>query len=137
MRRLLTTVLLSGLFILPLAGCGEGGGEMEILNIDPRNGPTRGDQPVKILGENFRTDIGYTVFFGNQRSPSVTIVDPQTMVATAPAYEEEGMVDITIRSDDGSAFRISEVFEYQELSGGVVDRLGEGPEKQEGGGLAY
>jgi len=110
---------------------------MEILNVDPRNGPTQGDQPVKILGENFRTDIGYTVFFGNQRSPNVTIVDPQTMVATAPAYEEEGMVDITIRSDDGSAFRISEVFEYQEISGGVVERLGEGPEKQEGGGLAY
>lgn len=137
MSRFLTTVLLSGLFIVPLAGCGEGGGEMAILNVDPRNGPTQGDQPVKILGENFRTDIGYTVFFGNQRSPSVTIVDPQTMVATAPPYEEEGMVDITIRSDDGSAFRVSEVFEYQEISGGVVERLGEGPEKQEGGGLAY
>jgi hypothetical protein len=136
MRRLFTTAVLLS-FVFPLAGCGEGAGEMSILNVDPRNGPTQGDQPVKILGENFRTDIGYTVFFGNQRSPSVTIVDPQTMVATAPAYEEEGMVDITIRSDDGSAFRISEVFEYQEISGGVVERLGEGPEKQEGGGLAY
>ena len=135
--RTLLSLFVSALFVLPLAGCGESGGEMEILNVDPRNGPTRGEQPVKILGENFRTDIGYTVFFGNQKSPTVTIIDPQTMVATAPPYEQEGRVDITIRADDGQAFRISDVFDYQEISGGVVERLGEGPEKQEGGGLAY
>jgi hypothetical protein len=137
MRRILPSVFLLCGLVIPFAGCGEGGGEMSIISVDPRNGPTQGQQPVKIMGSNFRTDIGYTVFFGNQKSPSVTIIDPETMVAVAPPYEQEGPVDIQIRSDDGSAWRISDVFEYQELGGGVVQQLGEGPERQEGEGLAY
>ena len=135
--RLPTLLFCCCCIVVPFTGCGSEGGEMSIQNVEPRNGPTQGQQPVKIAGSNFRTDIGYTVFFGNRKSPSVTIIDPETLVAVAPPYEEEGAVDITIRSDDGSAWRIADVFEYQELGGGVVEQLGEGPEQQQGGGLAY
>ena len=120
-----------------LAGCGEGGGEMTVLTVEPQNGPTQGEQPVKIGGQNFRTDIGYTVFFGTRRSPSVTIIDPETLLVTTPQVEEPGTVDITIRADNGDAFRISDVFEFQEAGGGMVNQFGETTTSMEGGNLAY
>lgn len=109
---------------------------MAILNIDPPNGATQG-RPIKIEGRNFRTDIGYTVFFGTRRSEQVTLIDPETMVVLAPQVDDPGVVDITIRADNGDAFIIHDAFEYQAIAGGIVDRMGEGPEKQQGGGLAY
>jgi len=126
---------LSGLTVL--AGCGSEGGEMQILSVDPRNGATQGEQPVKIGGQNFRTDIGYTVFFGNKRSSQVTIIDPETLLVMSPPMEEASTVDITIRADNGDAFRINDGFEYQEVSGGIVDMLGTGPGRSDMGSLAY
>ncbi|MEM9073180.1 MAG: IPT/TIG domain-containing protein [Myxococcota bacterium] len=119
------------------AGCGEGGGDMQILSIDPPNGATQGEQPVKIGGRNFRTDIGYTVFFGTNRSSQVTIIDPETLLVVTPPQNEAGNVDITIRADNGDAFRIHDGFEYQQVGGGIITRIGEGPEKNDMGALAY
>jgi hypothetical protein len=136
MTRLSALLALGALLSLGLVACGDGGGEVAILNIDPPNGATQG-RPIKIEGRNFRTDIGYTVFFGTQRSAQVTLIDPETMVVLAPQVEEPGTVDITIRADNGDAFIIHDAFEYQAVAGGIVDRMGEGPEKQQGGGLAY
>lgn len=121
---------------MALAACDEGG-EITILDVEPRNGATQGEQPVKILGANFRTDIGYTVFFGNKPSTRVVIVDPSTLLAFTPSQEEAETVDIHIRADNGEAWVIHDVFEYQQSGVGPVQQLGEGPEKQEGGGLAY
>lgn len=136
MTRLSASIALSVCLSLGLVACDDGGGEISFLNIDPPNGATQG-RPIKIEGRNFRTDIGYTVFFGTKRSPQVTLIDPETMVVMAPQVEEAGRVDITVRADDGDAFIIHDAFEYQAVAGGIVDRMGEGPEKQQGGGLAY
>ena len=138
MHKLATAVISSALFSLAfLLGCGDEGGEMQILSIEPRNGATQGEQPVKIGGKNFRTDIGYTVFFGTKRAGQVTIVDPETLLVVSPPYETPGTVDITIRADNGEAFRIHDAFEYQEVAGGIIDRMGEGPAKNDMGSLAY
>ncbi|MCA9615348.1 MAG: IPT/TIG domain-containing protein [Sandaracinus sp.] len=136
MIRLSASIVLSACLSLGLVACGDGGGEVAILNIDPPNGATQG-RPIKIEGRNFRTDIGYTVFFGTRRSEQVTLIDPETMVVLAPQVDDPGVVDITIRADNGDAFIIHDAFEYQAIAGGIVDRMGEGPEKQQGGGLAY
>lgn len=136
MIRLSASVALSACLSLLSVACEDGGGEVAILDIDPPNGATQG-RPIKIEGRNFRTDIGYTVFFGTKRSEQVTLIDPETMVVLAPQVEEPGTVDITIRADNGDAFIIHDAFEYQQVQGGIVDRMGEGPEKQQGGGLAY
>jgi len=120
-----TIALLTGVLATTAVGCGEGGGETAILNVDPRAGATLGDQPVKILGANFRTDIGYTVYFGTKRAETVTIIDPQTLVAVTPQVDEAGAVDITIRADNGPAWRISKAFRYEDMSGSVVEGLGE------------
>ena len=67
----------------------------------------------------------------------MTIIDPETLLVMSPPMDEPGTVDITIRADNGAAFRIADVFEYQEVSGGIVDRIGSGPAKQDQGNLAY
>ena len=110
---------------------------MQILNMEPRNGAMQTQTPVTITGMNFRTDIGYTVFFGTNASPQVTIIDPETLLVAAPQVDSEGAVDVTVRADDGQAFRIVGAFEYQNVGGNVVEQLGSGPTKREGGSLAY
>jgi len=48
------------------AGC-EDDGTMKIQRISPVAGHLAGDQPVRIEGKNFRSDIGYTSYFGNKK----------------------------------------------------------------------
>ncbi len=107
------------------AGCGASEGDTVILNVDPRAGATIGDQPIKILGQHFRNDIGYTVYFGSKRAGNVTILNPETLLAVSPQVDAPGPVDITIRADNGPAWRISKAFKYEDMGGSVVEGLGE------------
>jgi len=117
----------------------ESEGEMAVLDVDPKVGHTVGDQPVRIIGQHFRQDIGYTVYFGSAKAGTVTILNPETILVTTPNRTDEGKVDITIRADDGTAFRIKDGFEFKQMSGSVVGGLGETGEvkKEEKGNLAY
>jgi hypothetical protein len=105
---------------------------MAILDVDPKVGHTQGEQPVKITGRNFRQDIGYTVYFGPRKAGTVTLLDPNTILVTTPTRAQEGPVDITIRIDDGNAFRIKDAFKFEDMGGSVVEGLGEtGPAKED------
>jgi hypothetical protein len=125
--------------VVQIGACDSGGGEMAVLDIDPKVGHTQGDQPIRIVGQNFRQDIGYTIYFGANKAGTVTILNPETILVTTPGRMDEGKVDITIRADDGTAFRIAEGFEFKEMAGSVVGGLGETGEtkKEEKGNLAY
>jgi hypothetical protein len=123
-----------------LGGCEQTGGTMAILDVQPKVGHTQGEQPIRILGQNFRNDIGYTIFFGTKPSGSVTIRDSETLDVVTPPGMPVGKVDIMIRSDDGSAFRIKEGFAFEDMGGSVVGGLGGpgGPAKgEQKGNLAY
>ena len=89
-----------------LSGC-ESTGEVQILDVTPRVGHTQGDQSVRILGKNFRQDIGYTVYFGKHKTSAVTIRDPEMLEVLTPSGVDPGQVDIMIRTDDGAAFKIA------------------------------
>jgi hypothetical protein len=117
--------LLTGVLATSAMGCGSSQGETVLLNVDPRAGATLGEQPVKLLGQNFRTDIGYTVYFGTKRAGSVTILNPETLLAMTPQVDDPGPVDITIRADNGPAWRITKAFRYENMGGSVVEGLGE------------
>jgi hypothetical protein len=121
-----------------LLGC-ESGGAMQILDVNPRVGHTQGDQSVRILGRNFRPDIGYTVYFGTKKTSSVTIRDPETLEVVTPSGMSVGPVDIMIRADDGNAFKIAQAFKFENMGGSVVEGLGSGtvPGGQPKGNLAY
>ena len=129
----------ANLAVFCIFGACEKGGEMTVLDIDPKVGHTLGDQPVRIIGANFRQDIGYTVYFGAAKAASVTIQNPETILVTTPNHVAEGKVDVTIRVDDGAAFRIPDGFEFKQMAGSVVGGLGETGEtkKEEKGNLAY
>ncbi len=127
--------MLVGLPVLCLsAGACKGGGDMAILDIDPKLGHTQGDQYVKIVGKNFRQDIGYTVYFGAKKSGQVTIVDPETLLATTPSGLKAGTVDVLIRADDGNAFRLPQSFKFEDVG---PDTAPGGVKKEEKGNLAY
>jgi hypothetical protein len=115
------------------------GGEMAILDVQPRVGAMQGEQPVRILGKNFRQDIGYTIYFGTKKTSAVTIRDPETIDVVTPAAMPEGKVDIMIRADDGNAFRIADAYTFQDIGGNVIQGLGApgAPKKEEKGNLAY
>lgn len=117
-------------------GCGEEGGDMAIADVQPRVGALQGDQPVKIMGANFRTDIGYTVYFGNKKAGSVTILDPETLLVTTPQRDEAGAVDVTIRADNGPAFKIAQAYRYEDMGGSVVEGIG-GAAASKKGNLQY
>ena len=133
-------VVVAGLLTLaPLLACESGGGDMVILDVTPRVGATQGEQPVLIQGQNFRQDIGYTIYFGTKKTNSVTIRDPETIQVTTPTGMPEGPVDIMIRADDGNAFKIAAAYEFKNMGGSVVEGLG-GPATggaKEKGNLAY
>lgn len=117
--------LLVALGWVGLFGCeGGAGGEMAILNLEPRAGATQGEQPVRITGSNFRQDIGYTVYFGATRAPQVTIMDDTTLLVATPAHDP-GAVDVVVSADDGPAYRVVSGFTFNDQSGGVMEQVGE------------
>jgi hypothetical protein len=122
-----------------MSGC-ESGGDVQILDVAPRVGHTQGDQSVRILGKNFRQDIGYTVYFGKHKTSAVTILNPETLEVVTPSGVDPGQVDIMIRTDDGAAFKIAQVFKFEDMGGSVVEGLGNTPGAPKGeqkGNLAF
>lgn len=115
-----------GIVTTGLAGCEGGeGGELAVLNLEPRAGASQGEQPVRISGANFRQDIGYTVYFGATRATQVTIMDDTTLIVATPSHDP-GAVDVVIAADDGPAYRIVNGFTYNDQGGNVMEQVGEG-----------
>ena len=141
-KRVLTSWFLRFSVLLTLVaiviGC-ESKGSIAILDVDPKIGHTQGNQPVRILGKYFRQDIGYTIYFGARQVGSVTILNPETILVTPPTRSPVGPVDITIRTDDGNAFRIPDGFRFEDMAGSVVEGFGESGtvKKEEKGNLPY
>src|SRR5690349_17765769 len=105
MRRTLFSAPLDALCLLA-AAC-QSGGDMAVTGLNPRAGHIAGDQTVEIQGQNFRTDIGYTVYFGKGKAGNVTIRSKEALVVTSP-FGPAGPVDVTVRADDGHAFLLKQ-----------------------------
>jgi hypothetical protein len=132
----LSTVLALFIVLVTGWGCDDGGGAMTITGINPKAGHVGGDQTVSIVGKHFRTDIGYTVYFGNAKAKEVTIRNSETIVVKSP-QNPEGTVDITVRADDGNAFLLKQAFKYENMGGSVVEGLGEAGDRKKKGNLQY
>lgn len=94
------------------AGCSDGG-ELTIRSVEPQSGRLQGDEKVTIRGKNFRTDLGYTVYFGPNRARRVAVQDPKTLIAFTPRASEEGIVDLAVRGDDGVTLMVRGGFTYE------------------------
>src|SRR5688500_12519727 len=122
-----THILALGLCAAALTACGgEGGGDLEVTNIEPRAGATAGDQPIRIVGNNFRRDISYTVYFGNRRSERSTLLDDNTLLVATPQMDAAGPVDVIVAADNGPAYRIRQGFRFEEMGGNIIENVGSG-----------
>lgn len=109
---------------------------MAITGLNPRAGHVAGDQTVEIQGKNFRTDIGYTVYFGKSKAGNVTIRSKEAILVSSPSGPP-GPVDVTVRADDGHAFLLKQAFTYEDMGGSVVEGMGKPSTSKDKGNLAF
>lgn len=94
--------------------------EMSFVKVDPDFGGLQGGKTVRVVGRSLRLDIGYAVYFGEQRSPQVSIQSDKALLAVTPRRMTPGAVDVTIRADNGSVFLIKEGFQYIDQAGNLL-----------------
>ncbi len=111
--------------VIVLGACEKQSADMAFDRLDPDFGGLQGGKSVRVLGDNIRLDIGYSVLFGQQISPQVSIESEKALIAVTPRTVDPGRVDVVVRTDDGSVFRINEGFQYVNQAGNLLDE----PEK--------
>jgi len=107
--------------VLVLVACEKPRAEMAFHELDPDFGGLQGGKTVKVVGRNLRLDIGYAVYFGQLRSPQVSIRSEKALLAVTPRRTTPGAVDVTIRADNGSVFVIKQGVEYINQGGNLLD----------------
>ena len=107
--------------VLVLAACEKPRAEMAFGELDPDFGGLQGGKTVRVVGQSLRLDIGYAVYFGQLRSPQVSIQSQKALLAVTPRRATPGAVDVTIRADNGPVFVIKQGFEYINQGGNLLD----------------
>ncbi|UCH30401.1 MAG: hypothetical protein JSV06_05090 [Myxococcales bacterium] len=114
--------------VLLLGACEKPRGEMTFHGLDPDFGGLQGGKTVRVVGRNVRLDIGYAVYFGQQRSSQVSIQNEKALLAVTPRRFEPGAVDVTIRADNGEVFVVKNGFEYINQAGNLLQEAQEAEE---------
>ena len=109
--------------VVLLAACDKPRPAMSFERLDPDFGGLQGGKTVRVVGRNVRLDIGYAVYFGQLRSPQVSIQNDKALLAVTPRRFEPGTVDVTVRADNGSVFVVKNACQYINQAGTL---LGEG-----------
>ena len=107
--------------VLVLSACEKPQPAMDFQRMDPNFGGLQGGKTIRVVGENLRLDIGYAVYFGQLRSPQVSIQNDKALLAVTPRQWSPAMVDVTIRADNGSVFVIHKGFEYINQKGQLLE----------------
>jgi len=107
--------------VLVLAACEKPQPAMDFQRVDPNFGGLQGGKTVRVVGANVRLDIGYAVYFGQLRSPQVSIQNDKALLAVTPRQWSPAIVDVTIRADNGSVFVIHKGFEYINQKGQLLE----------------
>lgn len=111
--------------VLAFSACQKQSPKTAFDRLDPNFGGLQGGKSVRVLGENIRLDIGYSVLFGRQISPQVSIESDEALIAVTPRTMEPGPVDVIVRTDDGSVFRITQGFQYVNQAGNLLEKPAE------------
>ena len=107
--------------VVVLGACEKPRPEMSFEAVDPNFGGLQGGKTVRVVGRNVRLDIGYAVYFGELRSPQVSIQSQKALLAVTPRRFEPGAVDVTVRADDGTVFVVKNGFEYINQAGRLFE----------------
>ena len=106
--------------VLVLGACEKPRAAMAFHGLDPDFGGLQGGKTVQVVGRSLRLDIGYAVYFGQLRSPQVSIQSEKALLAVTPRRTTPGVVDVTIRADNGAVFVIKRGFEYINQGGNLL-----------------
>lgn len=107
--------------VVVLGACDKPRPEMSFKTVDPSFGGLQGGKTVRVVGRNVRLDIGYAVYFGELRSPQVSIQSQKALLAVTPRRLEPGTVDVTVRADDGTVFVVKNGFQYINQAGRLFE----------------
>ena len=107
--------------VLVLAACEKPRAKMAFHKLDADFGGLQGGKTVQVVGQSLRLDIGYAVYFGQLRSPQVSIQSEKALLAVTPRRTTPGLVDVTIRADNGWVFVIKQGFEYINQGGNLFE----------------
>jgi hypothetical protein len=110
--------------VLVLGACETTRGEMMFSEVEPDFGGLQGGKTVRVVGDSLRLDIGYAVYFGELRSPQVSIASDKALLAVTPRRFEPGEVDVTIRADNGRVFVVKNGFQYINQAGNLLEEAG-------------
>jgi hypothetical protein len=107
--------------VLVLGACEKPRAAMAFHGLDPDFGGLQGGKTVQVVGRSLRLDIGYAVYFGQLRSPQVSIQSEKALLAVTPRRTTPGVVDVTIRADNGAVFVVKRGFEYINQGGNLLN----------------
>ena len=107
--------------VLVLGACEKPRAAMAFHQLDPDFGGLQGGKTVQVVGRSLRLDIGYAVYFGQLRSPQVSIQSEKALLAVTPRRTTPGVVDVTIRADNGAVFVVKRGFEYINQGGNLLN----------------
>lgn len=106
-----TAIILMILALAFVSGCEK---EFGIKSVSPRSGVLGGGEPISILGSGFKSNMGLSVYFGNQKADNVVVAGPEVLTVSTPSSQEPKFVDIRVMTDDGRQFVIKRAFRYIE-----------------------
>ncbi len=94
-----------------------------VSGIEPTVADYRTQSQVKIIGQGFKPEVGYSVYFGKAKAQDVAYMDANTLVARPPTVTEPGTADVTVVSDLGPGFLVRGGFKFVDLSGNPVEHM--------------
>lgn len=99
------------LCLVGIGGCKKG---FAIEDVSPAVGVMAGNEPIKIRGNGFSPQTGYTVYFGPNKSAHVVVNGNDSITATTPASQKPGAVDVRVLTDSGEEYLLRNAFRYIE-----------------------
>ncbi len=94
-----------------------------MTGLEPTVADFRTQSQVQVIGQGFKPEGGYSVYFGKAKAQEVTFVDANTLVTRPPTVTEPGTADVTVVSDLGPGFLVRGGFEFVDLSGSPVEHM--------------
>ena len=96
------------LLVALVAAC-EGG-----ESVEPARGRTGGGDPVRITGSDFAHHGPPIVYFGARAAKQVVVESDRVITVITPEADGAGVVDVSIRYPDGTAFERPQAFSYEQ-----------------------
>jgi IPT/TIG domain len=102
---------------LIVGGCDRG------EHVEPDRGRIGGGDAVRITGSDFAEHGPPVVYFGQRAAKAVVVESDRVLTVLTPEADAPGIVDVSIRYPDGTAFERTTAFAYEDH--GLVLRASE------------